>query len=33
MSIAAMADGIVAETGGLRGRRRVSQMIDFVEQA
>src|SRR5687768_11397800 len=28
--IAAMADGIVAETGALRGRRRVSQMIDFV---
>src|SRR5450755_2372725 len=30
--IAAMADGIVAETGALRGRRRVSQMIDFVEK-
>jgi uncharacterized protein (DUF58 family) len=30
VTIAAMADGIVAETGGMRGRRRVSQMIDFV---
>jgi uncharacterized protein (DUF58 family) len=30
VTIAAMADGIVAETGALRGRRRVSQMIDFV---
>ena len=28
--ISAMANGIVAETGALRGRRRVSQMIDFV---
>src|SRR5580692_5968624 len=28
--ISAMADGIVAETGALRGRRRVAQMIDFV---
>ncbi len=28
--IAAMADGIVAETGALRGRQRVGQMIDFV---
>ena len=33
VNIVAMADGIVAETGALRGRRRVSQMIDFVEQA
>ena len=32
VTIAAMADNIVAETGGLRGRRRVSQMIDFVEK-
>ncbi len=32
VSIAAMADGIVAETGGMRGRRRVSQMIDFVSK-
>jgi uncharacterized protein (DUF58 family) len=32
VTIAAMADGIVAETGGLRGRRRVAQMIDFVSK-
>jgi uncharacterized protein (DUF58 family) len=32
VSIAAMSDGIVAETGALRGRRRVSQMIDFIEK-
>src|SRR4051812_2578974 len=30
--IAGMADGITAETGALRGRRRVSQMIDFVSK-
>lgn len=30
VTIAAMADGIVAETGGLRGRRRVAQMLDFI---
>ena len=30
--IAAIADGVVAETGALRGRRRVSQMIDFVQK-
>jgi uncharacterized protein (DUF58 family) len=30
VAIAAMADGIVAETGALRGRRRVSQMVDFL---
>lgn len=30
--IAAMADGITAETGALRGRRRVAQMIDFVNK-
>jgi uncharacterized protein (DUF58 family) len=30
VTIAAMADGIVAETGAMRGRRRVAQMIDFV---
>ncbi|HWE00983.1 MAG TPA: DUF58 domain-containing protein [Tepidisphaeraceae bacterium] len=30
--VSAMADGIVAETGALRGRRRVSQMIDFVDK-
>jgi len=32
VAIAAMADGIVAETGGMRGRKRVSQMIDFVSK-
>ncbi len=32
VSIAAMADSIVAETGAMRGRRRVSQMIDFVSK-
>jgi uncharacterized protein (DUF58 family) len=32
VTIAAMADGIVAETGAMRGRRRVSQMIDFVNK-
>src|SRR4051812_19055453 len=30
VTVAAMADGIVAETGAMRGRRRVGQMIDFV---
>jgi uncharacterized protein (DUF58 family) len=30
VSISAMANGIVAETGGLRGRRRVAQMLDFI---
>jgi uncharacterized protein (DUF58 family) len=30
--ISAMAEGIVAETGALRGRRRVAQMIDFVSK-
>ena len=33
VNVVAMASGIVAETGALRGRRRVAQMIDFVEQA
>jgi uncharacterized protein (DUF58 family) len=32
VTIAAMAGGIVAETGAMRGRRRVSQMIDFVSK-
>src|SRR5436190_2367987 len=32
VNICAMAEGIVAETGPLRGRRRVSQMIDFVSK-
>jgi uncharacterized protein (DUF58 family) len=30
VTIAAMADGIVADTGGMRGRRRVAQMLDFI---
>src|ERR1043165_1731112 len=30
--IAAMAQGITAETGALRGRRRVAQMIDFIDK-
>jgi uncharacterized protein (DUF58 family) len=30
VSLCAMADGIVADTGAMRGRRRVTQMIDFV---
>jgi uncharacterized protein (DUF58 family) len=32
VTIAAMSDQIVAETGAMRGRRRVSQMIDFVSK-
>src|SRR5580658_306178 len=28
--VAAIADGIVADSGPLRGRRRVAQMIDFI---
>jgi uncharacterized protein (DUF58 family) len=32
VNVIAMADGIVAETGALRGRRRVGQMIDFVSK-
>jgi uncharacterized protein (DUF58 family) len=32
VTLAAMADGIVAETGAMRGRRRVSQMIDFCNK-
>jgi uncharacterized protein (DUF58 family) len=32
VNVVAMADGIVAETGGMRGRRRVPQMIDFVSK-
>src|SRR2546423_2656655 len=30
VNIVALAEGVVAETGGMRGRRRVSQVIDFV---
>ena len=32
VTIAAMADGIVAETGAMRSRRRVSQMIEFLNK-
>ena len=32
VSISAMANGIVAESGAIRGRRRVAQMIDFVSK-
>src|SRR3954454_19789683 len=32
VNLVAMADGIVAETGALRGRRRVGQMIDCVSK-
>jgi uncharacterized protein (DUF58 family) len=32
VNVVAMADRVVAETGPLRGRRRVSQMIDFVSK-
>jgi uncharacterized protein (DUF58 family) len=30
VNVVAMADKVVAETGAMRGRRRVTQMIDFV---
>src|ERR687890_692821 len=30
VTIAAMGDGVVADTGALRGRRKVAQMIDFI---
>jgi uncharacterized protein (DUF58 family) len=32
VNIVAMADGIVSETGPMRGRRRVSQLIDFCSK-
>jgi uncharacterized protein (DUF58 family) len=32
VSVVAMADGIVAETGAIRGRRRVAQMLDFINK-
>src|SRR6478672_535455 len=32
VNIVAMADGIVSETGAMRGRKRVSQMLDFVSK-
>ena len=30
VTLSAMSDGLVAETGAMRGRRRVAQMIDFI---
>src|SRR5437879_11614811 len=30
VNVIAMAEGIVAETGALRGRPRVAQMLDFI---
>jgi uncharacterized protein (DUF58 family) len=30
VTICGIADGVVADTGGMRGRTKVSQMIDFV---
>jgi uncharacterized protein (DUF58 family) len=32
VNVVAMSDGIVAETGALRGRKRVSQMLDFIQK-
>ncbi len=32
VSVMAMADGIVADTGAMRGRRRVPQMLDFIRK-
>ena len=32
VTITAISDGVVADTGAMRGRRRVSQMIDFVQK-
>jgi uncharacterized protein (DUF58 family) len=32
VTLAAMADGIVAESGALRGRRRVAQMLDWINK-
>lgn len=32
VNISAIAGGVVAETGGLRGRTKVAQMIDFVQK-
>ena len=31
VSISAMSDGVTHDTGGLRGRRRVSTMLEFVD--
>lgn len=30
--ITAMSDNVVADTGGMRGRRRVSSMLDFIDK-
>lgn len=30
VNVVAMSEGLVAETGALRGRRRVAQMLDFI---
>src|SRR5437762_3488047 len=30
VNVIAMADGVVAETGAMRGRRRVAPMLDFI---
>jgi uncharacterized protein (DUF58 family) len=32
VSISAIADGVIDDTGGLRGRTRVAQMIDFLQK-
>lgn len=32
VNVTAMADGIVAETGAMRGRRQVARMIDFLQR-
>ena len=32
VTLSAISDGVVADTGAMRGRRRVSQMIDFVQK-
>lgn len=32
VSISAMSDNMVADTGGMRGRRRVSTMLDFIDK-
>jgi uncharacterized protein (DUF58 family) len=32
VTIAAVADGVVADTGAMRGRRKVAQLIDFVDK-
>jgi uncharacterized protein (DUF58 family) len=32
VTVAAVADGVVADTGAMRGRRKVAQMIDFISK-